>query len=65
MDGLYKETAGGRVAMDGADKILHWGLVGQLDQVCHMVDDQPRQVLSITQVLTLERHKYRIIQSSY
>lgn len=41
--------------MDGTDKVLHRWLVGEADQVLNVVNDEPRQVLRVMQVLTLRR----------
>lgn len=40
--------------MDGADKILHWRLMREADEVTHMVDNEPCQMLRIMEVLALK-----------
>lgn len=53
LDGLDEETTGSWVAVHSADEILHWRLMGQADEVTHMVDYQPGQMLWVMKVLTL------------
>lgn len=53
LDSLDEQAAGCRVAMHGADEVLHGRLVGQADEVLDVVHDEPRQVLGVMQVLTL------------
>lgn len=54
LDGLDEEAAGSRVAVNCADEILHRRLMGKVDEVTHVVDNQPSQMLRVVQVLTLE-----------
>ena len=59
LDGLDEEAAGGRVAVHGTDEVLHWGLMGQADQVTDVVHDQPGQMLRVMEVLTLHIHTHK------
>lgn len=43
--------------MDSTDEILHGRLPGQADQVLDVVHDEPRQVLRVVQVLTLNKER--------
>lgn len=53
LDGLDEEAAGSGVAVHSADEVLHWRLMGKADEVTHVVDNQPGQMLRVMQVLTL------------
>lgn len=44
LDGLDEEATGCRVAVYSTDEILHWWLVGKINEVTHMVDNQPGQM---------------------
>lgn len=55
LDGLDEQATGSRVAVHCTDEILHWRLVGETDEILHVVDNQPGEVLRVVQVLTLQR----------
>lgn len=39
--------------MYSTDEILHWWLMGKINEVTHMVDNQPGQMFGVVEVLTL------------
>lgn len=55
LDGLDKESAGSGVSVHSANEVLHRRLMRKVNQVTHMVDNQPGQMLRVMEVLTLER----------
>lgn len=56
LDGLDEKATGSRVAVHCTDEILHRRLVGETDEILHVVDNQPGEVLRVVQVLTLQRN---------
>lgn len=53
LDGLDEEATGSGVAVYSTDEILHWWLMGKINEVTHMVDNQPGQMFGVVEVLTL------------
>lgn len=39
--------------MDSANEILNWRLMGEGDEVTHVIDNQPGQVLRVVKILAL------------
>lgn len=54
LDGLDEKATGSRVAVNCTDEILHWRLMGETDEILHVVDNQPGEVFRVVQVLTLQ-----------
>lgn len=65
LNSLNEEAACSRVAVNCTDKILYRRLMGKVNEVTNVVDNQPGQMLRIVQVLTLNKQqKYTFMSLS-
>jgi len=54
INGLYKQATGCRITMYCTDEVLYGRLERKVYKIVDVIDDHPRHMLRIVEILTLE-----------